>query len=94
MTTILKGKKGEELLVGSPLGTTFIYNIDGVYADGTHGTLTGDPGHPGLNAPFATGGFNENLDVFQGVAGVHNVLQMGNGHSALFLGDSSRAFQP
>jgi len=56
MRSIVKGKAGPNLLVGDPQGTTFYYNVDGVFAAGTHGTLVGDPGHPGLNANYHTDG--------------------------------------
>ena len=88
MRTIVKGKPGASLLSGGPDGTTFIYNEDGHFAAGAHGRLAGDPGHPGLNIPFQTGGYANSQDVFQGVEGVHNVLLMGNGHEAIFLSDS------
>jgi Ca2+-binding RTX toxin-like protein len=86
--TIVKGKLGSNLLVGSPDGSIFIYNEDGHYTANGQGRIAGDPGHPGLTQLFSTSGYAGSQDIFQGVAGVHNVLRMGVGHQALFLSNS------
>jgi Ca2+-binding RTX toxin-like protein len=88
MRTTVKGTKGPNLLVGSAAGTTFRFVADGTFAAGSHGRLAGDPGHPGLNVPFDTGGVAYSQDVYQGVAGAHNVLKMGEGHQAILLSSS------
>ena len=80
MTTRTKvfGVSGHsDVLIGAPGGSDFYYNADGVFNPGSHSRIAGDPGHPGPNTTFSTAGKASSHDLFEGIAGVHNVLHMG-----------------
>lgn len=87
--TKVSGTAGHpDLLAGSAAGTDFYYVADGTWLPGATTKITGDPGHPGPGKVFSTAGYAGSSDIFQGVAGAHNVLHMGNGHEVLYLDPS------
>jgi len=94
MTTRTKvfGVSGHsDVLIGAPGGSDFYYNADGVFNPGSHSRIAGDPGHPGPNTTFSTAGKASSHDLFEGIAGVHNVLHMGDGAKVLYLASGTVA---
>ena len=84
----LIGGNGADLLVGGHGNDTFIYNSDSTWSGGWYSENVGDPGHGGPNTLFSINGYGQSFDAFQGVAGGHNTIVMGDGNKALFLDDS------